>query len=639
MSSVKQEGYDECVERVAMVELLPSETSPELEHRDHPDIDRLSEEDEEDSSETEDNSPKGCRCRNETVCLPCLAVRECTTICWKRSGAGIKTVVAYLVTLLFLVYVGLALARYGGQSDQEETATLLAITAVLVVAVLWKGCRRVSCLRSGLQNCMACCARPFQRCYGRHSGVIDTCVVVLIVIGIVIYVVVDVAMKRPASLVSAVGIAVFIIVMFLASHAPRKVAWRPVGGGLLLQFVFALLVLRTSWGRAAFSWMADRMTTYMAFTDQGAQFVFGNDFREHFFVFRVMPTIIFFSATISILYYFGVLQVLIKGIAKVMNATMATGGLETFHAAVNIFCGWAESLMVIRPFMDTMTKAELHAVMTNGFSTVAGSAIGAYVLYGVSAKHLISASCMSAPAALAMSKLFYPSKRRHLNKIDTKQIPSQGTGLVDAASLGAVAAVGVVAHIVATVIAFISLLSFLNASLQWFGQRVGLAPPLYPPLTFQFICSYILWPVAFLLGVPAQDCRVVARLLGVKIFINEFIAYEDLGHVRANRLALDSHVASNGTWRLVGSEETIELVGTNSTLEGGVISPRSEMLATYALCGFSDLVALGMMSTALSTVAPSRRRHILQVAPRALVSGIMACLLTAAMAGLVAEDG
>ncbi|KAL8586206.1 hypothetical protein ACOMHN_021473 [Nucella lapillus] len=476
----------------------------------------------------------------------------------------------------------------------------------------------------------------------RYSGLIPlwccSCLVVMVTGGVVVYLVVDVAMNRPASLMSAVGIAVFVCCMFLASHQPKQVVWRPVAWGLLLQFVFAVLVLRTFGGRAAFNWLADRMTAYMAYTDHGAKFAFGENFRDHFFVFRVLPTIIFFSATISILYYLGALQILIRAIAKVMNVTMATGGLETFHAAVNIFCGWAESIMVIRPFLDTMSLSELHAVMTNGFSTVAGSTIVAYVLYGVSAKHLISASCMSAPAALAMSKLFYPSKKRPLGQMDMNSVPSQGTGLVDAASAGAVAAIGVVAHIIAIVVAFISLLAFLNASLQWFGQRVGLYPPHYPPLTFQFLSSYILWPVAFLLGTPIQDCRVVARLLGVKIFINEFIAYQDLGHVRANRLALESHVANNGTWRLVGSEGDVELTGTNDTLVGGVISPRSEMLSTYALCGFSDLVALGMMTAALSTVAPSRRHHILQVAPRALVSGVMACLLTAAMAGLVADE-
>ncbi|XP_070182912.1 sodium/nucleoside cotransporter 1-like, partial [Littorina saxatilis] len=255
----------------------------------------------------------------------------------------------------------------------------------------------------------------------------------------------------------------------------------------------------------------------------------------------------------------------------------------------------------------------------------------------VSANHLISASFMSAPAALAVSKLFYPSDTHVRKKVNIKDIARPGTGLVDAATTGAVAAIGVVSHILVTVIAFISLLAFVNATLEWFGERVGLVPPYYPQLTFQLICSYLLWPVVFLIGVPMQDCQVVARMLGIKIFINEFIAYSDLGHVRANRVALESHVANNGTWRLADFGDGMELLGTNTTLVGGVILPRSEMLATYALCGFSDLVALGIMSAALSTVAPVRRHDILQVAPRALISGVVACLLTAAMAGLVAE--
>ncbi|KAK7484553.1 hypothetical protein BaRGS_00024185 [Batillaria attramentaria] len=564
------------------------------------------------------NSNSGCSCRNETVCFPLIALRGCLGRTFNNSKRPILVCVKYLCYALFLVYVGFSLKHEFGS---EASVRLLVCTLAVVLGLV---CRRVCAWCTATNGkrttpgggCRECC-RPCRVFYTRHSTFINGSLVALVLAGIVYFLVVDVALRRPASLVSAAGIAVLVVLTFLGSHAPKQVRWRTVGWGLLLQFIFALLVLRTTWGRAAFKWLAARMTEYMNYTDSGAAFVFGPSFRDHFFAFRVMSTIIFFSASISILYYFGVMQVVIKAVSKVMQVTMGTGAMETLHAAINIFCGWAESLMVVRPFLESMTLPELHAVMTNGFATVAGSTIAAYISYGVPANHLISASFMSAPAALALSKISFPSDCRARKRVKVDDIPR---------------------HILVTVIAFISLLAFVNATLEWFGARIGLVPPDYPPLSFQLICSYLMWPVAFLLGVRMPDCRVVARLIGIKIFVNEFVAYADLGTVRANRLALENHVMNNGTWRFLGVGDDVELLGTNTTLLGGVISPRSETLATYALCGFSDLVALGMMTAALSTVAPSRRPHVLQVAPRALITGITACLLTAAMAGLLVEE-
>ncbi|KAK3608164.1 hypothetical protein CHS0354_034123 [Potamilus streckersoni] len=215
-----------------------------------------------------------------------------------------------------------------------------------------------------------------------------------------------------------------------------------------------------------------------------------------------------------------------------------------------------------------MTLSELHTVMTNGFATVAGSTLGIYIMYGAPANHLLSASVMSAPAALAMSKLFYPETVKNKNREEECKIPKLGSGIIDAASIGAVGAISIVAHILSSVIAFISLLEFVNVTLQWFGDRVGLTPPDYPSLTFQLICSYIFWPMVYLMGVEPEDCSVVARMVGVKTFVNEFIAYEDLGIVKRNREAFRNY---NGTWRKDNSGNII-LESVNRTLKGGVMS-------------------------------------------------------------------
>ncbi|WAR08491.1 S28A3-like protein [Mya arenaria] len=391
------------------------------------------------------------------------------------------------------------------------------------------------------------------------------------------------------------------------------VTWRPVLWGLLLQLIFALVVLRTSWGYAAFLWLGDRVTDYLGYTFAGSTFVFGQATKD-IFAFSVMPVLIFFSASIAILYYLGVIQVLIEKIAFVMQISLGTSAMESLHAAINIFVGWAEAITVVRPYMLEMSLSELHTIMTNGFATVAGSTLAIYILYGAPANHLLSASVMSAPAALAMSKLFYPETRENRRK---KAIPPR----------------------IPNVIAFFALLAFVNATLEWFGDRVGLSPPDYPALSFELICSYVFWPIVFLMGVAPEDCRVVARMVGIKTFVNEFLAYEDLGKVRNNRVQFMKELASNPntTWTWDSSSNLV-LQGTNMTFVGGVISPHSEMVATYALCGFSNVVALGIMIGALAAVAPDRKSDILGVSIRALISGSVACFMTACIAGLLGEQ-
>ncbi|ESP05201.1 hypothetical protein LOTGIDRAFT_103137, partial [Lottia gigantea] len=428
-------------------------------------------------------------------------------------------------------------------------------------------------------------------------------------IGIMSFMIVDVILKRPEHLISAVGIILIILIMFITSHDPAAIKWKTIFSGLLLQFIFALMILRTSWGYEAFKWLAARITDYLSFTYEGAKFVYGENFGEHFFAFGVMSIIIFFSATISVLYYLGWMQIFIEKIVWIIMNGMGTGAMESLHAAVNIFVGWGEALMIVQPLLHKMTTAEIHAVMTNGFSTVAGSTLGVYISYGAPANHLISASFLSAPAALVITKLTFPDRLDdRIEKKKIPKIPRTGGGIMDAASSGAVAALMIIGHIIVNVIALVSLLEFINAVLLWFGERIGLGPPDYAPLTFQLLCSYVFWPLVYILGVPASDCKIVARMVGVKVFVNEFIAYKDLGNVVRNRLALQNY---------------------NETR----ISKRSEMIATYAICGFSDFVALGIMVAALTSIDPSRKNEILKCGPRALVSGIMACFMTACMAG------
>ncbi|KAK3098856.1 hypothetical protein FSP39_023785 [Pinctada imbricata] len=493
--------------------------------------------------------------------------------CFKAHKTSIKRSVYVLLLLGYFAYLTYAMIyRFGDEGSHR----LLILTVIVVVGFIFHKVKKKygGVIRKHLQN-----SYSKHRPSNKSVFFIKMILMCFVILSILLYLIFGVFIREPYNIVPAAGLVVFVLTMFFLSRDPQKVSWRPVCWGLLLQFIFAIIVLRTSWGYDAFDWLGKRVLEYLAHTDYGASFMFGAGFAEHYFAFK------------------------------------------------------GETTTLVKPFFDQMSLSELHTIMTNGFATAAGSTLVIYALYGAPANHLISASVMSAPAALAISKLFWPEiKREHKKLQDTiksYRIKREGHNLIDAASAGAIAAIPVVAYIFASVIVFFSLLDFLNTTLAWMGERVGLSPPDYPVLTFQLICSYLFWPLVFLMGVEAPDCTTVARMVGIKTFINEFLAYEDLGKVIRNSETFKSF---NGSWHYDNSYNLV-LENTNITLYGGVITKRSEVIATYALCGFANITALGIMIGALTAVAPSRKKDIVKVSTRALIAGSMACFITACIAG------
>ncbi|XP_069109909.1 uncharacterized transporter HI_0519-like isoform X1 [Argopecten irradians] len=432
---------------------------------------------------------------------------------------------------------------------------------------------------------------------------------------------------RPENAISMVGIFVFLLVMWICSAHPTKVNWRPVAGGLLLQFFFASLILKLDVGYTAFKFLGDKIQIFLSFTNNGTQFVFGEKYTDHFFAMKVLPVIVFFSCAISVMYYLGVMQVVIGKIAWIMRVTLGTTAAESLCAAGNIFVGLTEAPILIRPYLSLMTKSELHAIVTCGFATIAGGVLAAYIEFGVPAEHLLCASVMNAPCALAISKLLYPeteeSKLKVLPTNRSKPTPEEieegldtepcikpqqpkEKNVIEAAAGGASASIKLVANIAANLIAFLAMLSCVNAILSWFGSFVGVSN-----FSFQLICSYLLMPVAYLMGVDWKDANVVGELIGIKTFLNEFIAYSELStYIKARELCLDSTT----------------------------MSLRSEVIATYALCGFSNLGSIGVMLGALGPMAPERRGDLATVVMRALLGGIVTCLITASVAGLLVTE-
>ncbi|MBD2101543.1 NupC/NupG family nucleoside CNT transporter [Leptolyngbya sp. FACHB-261] len=404
-------------------------------------------------------------------------------------------------------------------------------------------------------------------------------------------------------LISALGLVVFVGGAYAFSVNRQAVRWRTVLWGIALQIVFALLILRTSAGFAVFKFLGDLVGQLLNFSDAGARFVFGDDFERNYFAFKVLPTIIFFSALISVLYHYGILQRVVGWVAWVMMRTMGTSGAESLSCAANIFIGQTEAPLLIKPYVAQMTQSELHAVMTGGFATIAGGVMAAYISFGVPAGHLIAASVMSAPAALAISKLLYPETEDSLTsgtvRIDVKR---SSANVIDATATGASDGLKLVLNIVAMLIAFLALLALVNALLGGLGSLFGL-----PNLSLELVFSYLLAPVAWLMGVPWADCAQVGILLGKKTILNEFIAYLDLKTLINN--------AQAGT--------------------GPTISERATIISTYALCGFSNIGSIGIQIGGIGGIAPERQADLARLGVRAMIAGSLACFMTAAIAGML----
>lgn len=430
------------------------------------------------------------------------------------------------------------------------------------------------------------------------------------VVGLILWLALDTA-QRPEQLISFAGICMFILILFLCSKHHSAVCWRTVFWGLGLQFVFGILVIRTEPGFIAFQWLGDQIQIFLAYTVQGSSFVFGDTLVQSVFAFQSLPIIIFFGCVMSILYYLGVVQWVIQKIAWFLQITMGTTAAETLAVAGNIFVGMTEAPLLIRPYLADMTLSEFHAVMTGGFATIAGTVLGAFISFGIDASSLISASVMAAPCALALSKLVYPEveESKFKSKEGVKLPRGEERNILEAASNGATDAIGLVANVAANLIAFLAVLAFVNATLSWLGEMVDIHG-----LSFQVICSYVLRPMVFMMGVEWADCPLVAEIVGVKFFINEFVAYQQLSQYKNKRLS--------------GVEEWING-------EKQWISVKAEIIATFSLCGFANLTSIGITLGGLTSIVPQRKSDLCKLVIRALFTGACVSLISACMAGIL----
>lgn len=412
-------------------------------------------------------------------------------------------------------------------------------------------------------------------------------------------------------LVGVLGLFVMLGIAFLFCKPEHRkhINLRIVIGGILLQIIFAILILKTP-VKILFTYANDAVSALLSFTNKGSEFIFGSmmnmDSNGFIFAVQVLPTIIFFSSLMTVFYYLGIMQIIVNIIAKFMVKTLKTSGSETLSAAANIFVGQTEAPLVIKPFVAKMTQSELMAVMVGGMATVAGGVMASYVGLlqrdiPTIAGHLMAASVMSAPAALVMAKIMIPetevSETAGENvKLSTEQIDAN---VIDAAARGAGEGLTLALNVAAMLLAFIALIAMLNGVIGFVGAKLGM-----PSLSLEMIFGWIFSPLAFLMGVPWEDATKIGALLGEKTMINEFVAY--------------SHLA--------------EMIKPDS---GIVLSEKSKIIATYALCGFSNLSSIAIQIGGIGGIAPNRRGDLARLGIRAVIAGSLACFMTATIAGIL----
>ncbi|XP_056425279.1 sodium/nucleoside cotransporter 2 [Hyla sarda] len=486
----------------------------------------------------------------------------------------------------------------------NRAIALLVITCVVLFFLTY------DCLMARFGKHMKHFFKPLGQCLKKNKIWIKWAFAALVLIGLIVWLAVDTA-KRPSQLISFGGVCMFVIFLFIVSKHHRAVSWRAVFWGLGLEFVLGIFIIRTEPGYQAFNFLGQQIQIFLNYTVAGSGFVFGQTLVKDVFAFQALPIVVFFSCVMSILYYVGLMQYVILKISWLMQVTMGTTATETLSVAGNIFVGQTEAPLLIRPYLPHMTKSEIHAVMTGGFGTIAGSVMGAYISFGIDPSSLIAASVMAAPCALALSKLVYPEteESKFKNEDGVKIEKGEERTILEAASNGAAASVGLVANIAANLIAFMALLEFINSAFSWLGGMVN-----YPQLTLQLILSYIFMPVAFMMGVEWDEAGPVGEMLGTKIILNEFVAYRMLADYKDNRLqGLEEWMDGSRQW----------------------ISERAETITTFALCGFANISSIGIMLGGLSSMAVERKGDLAKVVVRALMTGACVSFVNACIAGIL----
>ncbi len=410
------------------------------------------------------------------------------------------------------------------------------------------------------------------------------------------------------NLIGLLGVVLILAIAFLFSNNKKAINYRTVGVGLLLQILLGLFILKTALGKEIFSTLGRGVTRIIDFSNDGAMFVFGplaqNDLVAKafggggfIFFFKIIPTIIFVAVLVNILYYFGIIQFVVKWLALGMKKIMNISGSEALSNIASTFVGQVEAQIMIKPYLKGMTKSELTSSMAGSYACIAGGVMATYIQFGVKAEYLIAASIMAAPGALAIAKIMYPETEESETKGEvTLKVKKEHSNFIDAVSAGCSDGLKVGLNVLAMLIGFLALIALINFLLGKLGGLVAL-----PTLSLDLILGYLFAGFAWAMGVPSAETVQAGSLMGTKLAANEFVAYLNL----------------------------------KSLMEAGALSPKTIAIVSFALCGFANFGSLGIQIGGISALEPSRREDLTKVAVRALIAGTLASYMSATIAGLL----
>lgn len=415
------------------------------------------------------------------------------------------------------------------------------------------------------------------------------------------------------------GLAVLIGITWLFSNNKRAVDWKLVATGITLQIAFAALVILVPGGRDVFDALGHGFVKVLSFVNEGSGFIFGTlmDTKNYGFIFafQVLPTIIFFSALMGVMYHLNIMQAIVRVMAWAITKVMRVSGAETTSVCASVFIGQTEAPLTVRPYIARMTQSELLTMMIGGMAHIAGGVLAAYVgmlgggdpaQQAFYAKHLLAASIMAAPATLVVAKLLIPETGTPLTRGTVKmEVEKTSSNIIDAAAAGAGDGLKLALNIGAMLLAFIALIALLNAPLTWIGEVTGLAAQIGKPTNLSTIFGYLLAPIAWVIGTPWADATTVGSLIGQKVVINEFVAYTELSQI------------------------------VNGQVAGVSLSSEGRLIATYALCGFANFSSIAIQIGGIGGLAPERRHDLAKFGLRAVLGGTIATFMTATIAGVL----
>ncbi|TMX35862.1 NupC/NupG family nucleoside CNT transporter [Vibrio sp. Hep-1b-8] len=391
-----------------------------------------------------------------------------------------------------------------------------------------------------------------------------------------------------------IGVIALLLCAVLLSESRQSINWKTVSRALLLQVGFAALVLYFPWGQAALTSLSSSVSSLLGFADQGIAFLFGDLANTGFiFAVRVLPIIIFFSALISALYYLGIMQKVIEFIGGGIQKFLGTSKAESLVATGNIFLSQGESPLLVRPFLSRMTRSELFAVMAGGMASVAGSVLGGYAGLGVELKYLIAASFMAAPGSLMMAKIIVPERDTPIDQSNIEMDQAQESNVIDALASGAMNGMKVAVAVGTMLIAFVSVIAMVNTGLESLGELVG-----FSGITLQALFGYLFSPLAWVIGVPSNEVLMAGSYIGQKIVMNEFVAFIDFVEHKA------------------------------------LLSEHSQVIITFALCGFANIGSIAIQLGSIGVIAPERRAEVANLGIKAVLAGTLANLMSACLAGI-----